>query len=204
MTSPSLKDLRNLRVLVCHPDDQDGQQLLRHLNRIGCIVETVWPPPTQEVPSRFDVVLLAVTQELSARLRKLWNKSEGETAPSLIALVDYENPTTLQAVLEIGPHAVLGKPIRPFGLLTNLVVARQAKARDDRLRGRIRKLEQKLTALRTVDQAKTILMAQKALTEGEAYELIRKQAMSKRLSIEEIARSVINAEELLRISRDSA
>ena len=39
-----LRDLRSLRVCVFHPRDQDGQDLTRQLERIGCQVQAFWPP----------------------------------------------------------------------------------------------------------------------------------------------------------------
>ena len=47
-----------------------------------------------------------------------------ELRPTLIAIVGYEDPSTLQLVLEAGAVAVIERPIRPFGLLTNLTIAR--------------------------------------------------------------------------------
>ena len=53
-----------------------------------------------------------------------------DTAPaeigrrSSVDIVGYEDPTPLQLVLEAGAVAVIERPIRPFGLLTNLTIAR--------------------------------------------------------------------------------
>ena len=47
-----------LRIAVYHPDDADGRQLTQQLQRIGCQVQTFWPPaPT--LPEGLDVVFLA-------------------------------------------------------------------------------------------------------------------------------------------------
>ncbi len=43
-TPSLLKDLRTLRIAVYHPDDADGRQLTQQLQRIGCQVQTFWPP----------------------------------------------------------------------------------------------------------------------------------------------------------------
>ena len=46
--------------------------------------------------------------------------------------------------------------------------------------------------------ARLILMASHALTEEEAYQTLRRQAMSKRMSLEDMAAAIINAHDLLR------
>jgi hypothetical protein len=38
-TSRLLRELRSLRVLLFHPEDQDGQELIAQLQRIGCQVK---------------------------------------------------------------------------------------------------------------------------------------------------------------------
>ena len=38
-----LRGLRSLKVVVIHPQDQDGEELLAQLHRIGCEVEVCWP-----------------------------------------------------------------------------------------------------------------------------------------------------------------
>src|SRR4051794_31001251 len=41
----SLKiDLRQLRVVVVHPRDREGELLFRYLQRLGCQVDLTWPP----------------------------------------------------------------------------------------------------------------------------------------------------------------
>jgi AmiR/NasT family two-component response regulator len=51
---------------------------------------------------------------------------------------------------------------------------------------------------RRLAKAKTILMAAKGLTEEQAHQYIRQQAMTKRQAIEEVANMIIQAEDLLR------
>ena len=46
-------------------------------------------------------------------------------------------------------------------------------------------------------------MASQGLTEEEAYQLIRRRAMSKRLTTEEMAAAIINTRDLLRVRPQS-
>jgi len=117
--------------------------------------------------------------------------------PTLIAIVGYEDPSTLQLVLEAGAVAVIERPIRPFGLLTNLTIARSIWLEKRETEKRIRKLERKLSGLQRIQKAKAILMDGQGLSEVEAYESIRRQAMAKRLSMDDMAAAIIHANELL-------
>ena len=124
-------------------------------------------------------------------------KSDANHRPTLIAVVSYEDPSTLQLVLEAGAVAVIERPIRPFGLLTNLTIARSLWLERRESEKRVRKLERKLAGIQRIQKAKAILMDGQGLSEADAYESIRKQAMSKRLSMDDMAAAIIHANELL-------
>jgi AmiR/NasT family two-component response regulator len=190
-----LRDLRGLRVLVVHPPDSERIRLVEHLRRIGCMAETLWPIPESWSDS-CDVMMLAIEHDVRAEIQRLLKSSDG-VRPTLIAIVGYEDPTTLQLVLEAGAVAVIERPIRPFGLLTNLTIARSLWLEKRETEKRIRKLERKLSGLQRIQKAKSILMDGQGLSEADAYESIRRQAMSKRLSMDDMAAAIIHANELL-------
>lgn len=192
-TPAALKGLRSLRVAVFHPDDEDGLQLAQQLQRIGCQVHACWPP-LPRLPDSIDVVFLAIQPE-SFDADYEWVC--GEQRPTLIAIVSYENPTILETVLRLRASAVLPSPVRTFGLLSALVMARHVDAEHKALDKRVRKLEIKLQGVRRLAEAKEILMRTRGISESDAYDLIREQAMSKRVSTEEIAGAIINANEIL-------
>lgn len=186
-----IRDLRELRVAVAHPRDRDGEELVRHLQRIGCQVQVLWPPPSA-LPERMDVVFWLFE---AGGGRPPW--SPGEPPVALIAIVDYESPTSLRTILEANAKAVIGKPIRPFGILTNLVLARALHGYEKRLNAKVAKLEETLRSTRQVEKAKRILMGLRGLSEQAAYETIRRQAMQKRLPMAAIASSIIHANDIL-------
>lgn len=193
-----IKGLRSLRVLVVHPSDSDRHSLVQHLTRIGCQVEAQWPPPAA-VPGHMDVVFLMFQQDGLSSAQQMLD-DDRLLQPTLIAIVDYENPTVLQAVLDSGAQAVIGKPIRPFGVLTNLVLARTIWEQRRTLEGRITKLERRIRGFRKISQAKSILMASRSIGEDEAYRIIRDQAMAQRVTMEELAETIIRANEVLQAS----
>ena len=192
-TPPQLKELRTLKIAVIHPDDGDGRLLTQQLQRIGCLVQAFWPP-VQALPEGIHIAFVAVRPEI-LDLQFEWTRRED--APTIIAVVNYENPTIVEAVLEIGATAVLPSPVRSFGLLSALVVAHEAHKENRLLCRRLRKVEAKLLGVRHIADAKAILMKTHSLSETEAYDLIRDQAMSKRVTIEEVASAIVNASEVL-------
>jgi AmiR/NasT family two-component response regulator len=197
-----LKELRGLKVQVIHPPDTERAGLVEHLRRIGCAVEVQWPVPV-DWPANADMVLLAMEHDARADIQKLI-KSGGEERQTLIAIVGYEDPSTLQLVLESGAVAVVERPIRPFGLLTNLTIARSLWLERRETEKRMRKLERKLSGIQKIQKAKSILMEAQALSEEDAYQSLRRQAMAKRISMDDMALAIINAHELLNYRRKGA
>ena len=193
VTPPQLKELRALKIAVIHPDDADGMQLTQQLQRIGCQVQAFWPP-VQVLPAGIDIAFMAVRPDIIG-LRFEW--TQREDAPTVIAVVTYENPTIVDAVLALGAQAVLPSPVRSFGLLTALVLARETHKDNRSLARRLRKVEAKLLGARHLADAKVVLMKTHHISETQAYDLMREQAMSKRTTIEEIAGTIVHASEVL-------
>lgn len=192
-----LRDLRSLRVCVFHPRDQDGQGLTRQLERIGCQVQAFWPPlPT--LPEAVDVVFMALSPDM---LDADFSWFRLEDGPPVIAVIAYENPTIIEAVLRVGAIATVTSPVRSLGLLPVLVLARELHGTIRKQKKRILQLEAKLQGVRQIAEAQDILAVQHGITKEQAYHIIREQAMQKRVTAEEIARSIINAKEILGMNK---
>lgn len=189
MSYAFLKELRNLAVVVIHPFDDEGRRLTDHLRRIGCAPQLIWPVPVA-LPSRTDMLLVRIEgQDRSALLELFEGLKEPE--PTILAIVSYEDPTTLQLVLESGAIAVLGRPIRPFGLLTNLAIARKVWRTNRELARDSRRVKRRAQGERIVLRAKLILMAQEGLNEDQAHALLRGNAMERRAAIEVVAAELV-------------
>jgi AmiR/NasT family two-component response regulator len=201
-TRSQLRTLRDVTVAVLHPDDEDGRVIRDQLSRIGCRTETGWPPPRgfDMVP---DVAFVSVERDQQAAVLRLLRRSEGPQ-PAVIAVVDYENPAMLQLVLELDALAVVNKPVRSIGILTSLVIARSQRQRTEDLLARIRRLEARLSGFKNIDKAKKVLMEIQGIDEGAAYRIMRAQAMTKRISLEEMATAILNAHALLNSTIDDA
>lgn len=193
-TSLSLRNLRSLKIAVFHPDDADGRELLAQLERIGCRVKAYWPPHERMLEDEPDLVFLAVRPEVIG-LELTWLKRAWH--PPVIAVLTYENPTIIEAMLRFNASGVIASPVKSSGLLSSIVLARHMRQEEMNRSKYVAKLEQRLQAQRKLDRAKAILMHTRGLSEDQAYKMLREQAMTKRVTTEDIADAVINANEIL-------
>jgi AmiR/NasT family two-component response regulator len=190
-------DYRELRVVIAHPRDHDGELLLRQLQRLGCHVDHLWPAPDR-LEGEADMVLCLIEPETRSFCASLGNG----TRAALVGVVDPADPKTMQLLADVNPLAVLTKPVDAAALLTNLVVARNNSRYQRRLQGKILKLEETLRSVRKVERAKTILMEQRHIDESEAYAYLRGQAMKKRVPIGVIASAVVESNDVLSNEKD--
>lgn len=199
-TPDLLRNLRNLRVLVFHPQDADGDMLIQQLQRIGCQVMSLWPP-LPEIPETVDAVFCAVRPDHAA-FKCSW--MGGEAQIPVVAVINYENPTIVDAALHMGARAVITCPVRSSGILSSLALAKQLTEEARGYRRRMERLEQKLLSANQISQAKAILMRTRNVSDSDAYRIIRDQAMGKRVATEEIARAIIHADGILSFSHKGA
>jgi two-component system, response regulator PdtaR len=193
MSSAShIQRLRDTHALVLHPQDRDGSELLRQLQRIGCRVEMAWPPPAS-VPAGTDVIYFLLESDQA----QMQNWRNGDVRAALIAIIDFENPTILKELLDCNAHGVLVRPIRPAGVLSTLVLALSNRSYETRLLGKVAKLEETLRGRREIEQATRIIMELRGLSEPRAYEFIRQQATAKRISTAKLAATIIDAQSIL-------
>ena len=92
------------------------------------------------------MIVLAIDHESRAPIQRLCRSFNG-TLPTMIAVVGYEDPSILQIVLDAGVHAVIERPVRPFGLLTQLTVARSLWLERQQAARQLQKVERKLAGM---------------------------------------------------------
>ncbi|MBR8304749.1 MULTISPECIES: ANTAR domain-containing response regulator [Burkholderia cepacia complex] len=193
LTPEFLKRLRLRRIAVVHPRDEDGDVLMQQLQRIGCRAQAFWPPP-KSLPSDTDVIFCAV-QPAAAPTALEWLQSCPGAV--IIAVIGYENPTVFDDMLQLGASGVLTSPLRSMGVMAALVMTLALSEEVQALHKRVVRLEQKLSSVNQINEAKLILMRTRGVNHTEAYRMIREQAMSKRIATEEIARAIIHANDIL-------
>jgi AmiR/NasT family two-component response regulator len=186
------EDLRKICVAVVYPPGEDRDVVVQQLQRIGCRLKVIWPFPS-EPPKDADVIFFWVSQDLAGK--SMWNASA--TVAALVALSDYESPTTLKLLLDTRAHGVITKPFRSAGILSTLVLARSSQGFQGRLQGKIDKLEKTMKSRRHIEKAIHILVERQKIPEALAYEHMRTRATSLRVTVVEVASMLIEAQEAM-------
>lgn len=184
---------RDLRVMVFVPEDWDREMLSQQLKRIGCQVSAAWPP-MPKLPDKTDLIFCAAMVQ-QASIKMEWMGVE--CMIPVIAVVNYENPTILELALRMGAKNILVSPFRSSGVLSALTASLHSHEEFQVLRRQKLRLEEKLLSAVLISDAKSVLMRTGSMSNSDAYQRLRNQAMTLRISIEEVARSVIDADTLL-------
>lgn len=185
-------DFHQLRVVVVHPRDNDGEFLLRNLQRLRCQVDLLWPAP-EKIAAPADIAFCLVDAQTYGLCTELTHTRQTAVG----GIVDPANPNAPQLLAAIAPQVVLVKPFDATAILTNVMVAYTNSRYQKRLQSKIAKLEETLRSIRTVERAKMILMQARHIDESEAYAYLRHQAMKKRISIGSVASVVVASGNIL-------
>ncbi len=187
-----MRPFDGLVAVVLHPNDADGETLLRELRRTGCVAYSVWPPPRQ-LPEEAGVLLCL----LDHSTQELLLSYGGNLSSPVVGVVEHDVADLLGLIRNSAPLALLHKPIVAAQVRPCLFLARQLFQYQSRLLRRVAKLDDTLKSLRNVERAKTILMQTRDLSEHDAYHFMRKQAMEKRVPIGAVASTIIDADQIL-------
>jgi AmiR/NasT family two-component response regulator len=187
-----LREFEGLDVVLATELDDQGALLLRELQRLRVRAHHLWPAP-ELLPSEGDVIYCDYVPHLPRRLP--WEPGAAKLA--LVVLLPQSGPIEFDALTLSAPDAVLARPFTPLAVQASLAMARSQFCYEQRLRIKLDKLDENLRMMRTVERAKSILMATRHIADDEAYELIRSQAMDKRTSVSSVAAAVVSSYELL-------
>lgn len=185
-----IKDLRLLKIVLVQPVNGGDQDLRSHLERIGCQVQEIWPPPSSYAED-IDIVFVVLDRLIESKFSFHWQAEDASAV--LIAVIDYENPLSIDRLLKMRVNAVIGLPIRPFGILTNLLAAVNNYRREQRLRQDLTRLQAKLESSRIVERAKIVIMLADNHSEKEAYGVLRQMAMKRRTTIDMVSGEILSS-----------
>jgi AmiR/NasT family two-component response regulator len=189
MTRPSPFSVRGRRALMIMKDEREIAVVRRQLDRLGMSVVEADPARLQLPQDGIDVIVL------DADLFPI--KSDGamsrKTNVPIIALIGTETPSRLKWLLDLHPASFLVKPLRSAGLYTALVVAFDCAQRRIEEAAHLEKLEDRIRSRRIVVAAVLQLIRAHALSEEDAFTLIRQTAMRYRTTIEQLSAEIIAA-----------
>jgi AmiR/NasT family two-component response regulator len=182
----------DLDIVVAARRDETTEPLIRALQRARARVRQLWPLP-DILPGDTDVLVCELAPGLPNRVPWI----PGEPKAALVVMIPGAPPPDLELLRNCAPDAVIHRPYVAEAVMTALVLARTRFAYEQRLRGRIEKLDETLRAIRSVERAKAILMSQQRIDEEAAYHFMRRQAMARRVSITAVAAAIVDAHEIL-------
>jgi len=109
----------------------------------------------------------------------------------IVALIGTETPSRLKWLLDLKPASFLIKPVRSAGLYSALVMAFGIALQRAEAGQRIQQLETRVRSRRLVIAAVLYLMENRKLNEPAAFALIRRTAMQRRTTIEELSAEIV-------------
>jgi AmiR/NasT family two-component response regulator len=187
MTRPSPFAVRGRRALVIMKDEREIAIVRRQLDRLGMSVIETDPAQLRLPQDDVDVIVLdADLIPIKSDCVLSWKLNV-----PIIALIGTETPSRLKWLLDLHPASFLVKPLRSAGLYTALVVAFDCAQRRIEDAAHVEKLEDRIRARRIVVAAVLQLIRAHALSEEDAFTLIRRTAMRYRTTIEQLSAEII-------------
>jgi AmiR/NasT family two-component response regulator len=187
MTKPSPFTVRGRRALMIMKDEREIAILRRQLDRLGMSVVESDPAQIQMPQDGVDVIVLdADSIPIKSECAMSWKANI-----PIIALIGTETPSRLKWLLDLQPASFLIKPLRSAGLYTALVVAFDCAQRRVEEAAHIERLEDRIRSRRIVVAAVLQLIRAHALSEEDAFTLIRQTAMRYRTTIERLSTEII-------------
>ena len=191
----------HLRILLIDDGAHRLQDIRRELVRQGHEVVGVIDSATlvHDCVQRLrpDVVIVDTGSPTRDTLENLATLSVHNPRPVVVFTED-GSVEPMQRALKAGVSAYVIAGLQPERVTPVLQVAIARFEQDAALRAQLSKAEHQLAARKTIERAKGVLMAQAGLDEDEAYRRLRKLAMDRGQRLADVARSVIEAHELLR------
>ena len=187
MTRPSPFTVRGRRALMIMKDEREIAIVRRQLDRLGMSVAETDPAHIQMPQDGIDVIVLDAD---SIPIKSDCALSCKINVP-IIALIGTETPSRLKWLLDLHPASFLVKPLRSAGLYTALVVAFDCAQRRIEEAAHLEKLEDRIRSRRIVVAAVLQLIRAHALSEEDAFTLIRQTAMRYRTTIEQLSAEIV-------------
>lgn len=191
MSRPVIQNFRGIRGVVLHGADRNRSVLTETLTRLGLKVDALDPLDGAAVvrDAVKDAQLILFDADLVETVAQSW-ANEKVLVP-LIAIIGLEAPGRLLRAFELEPAAVIHKPLRSTGIYSALFFAVNEHRRRQDLAQKLRELEGRHRSRRFVTRAIVQMMQTRGIDDDQAYRLLRKESMRRRLTIEEFAVQVL-------------
>lgn len=139
-----------------------------------------------------DLVILDIQMPVLDGLSAAEQIASARIAP-VIVLTAFSQRELVERARDAGAMAYLVKPFSKNDLMPAIEVARGRFAEMAALDGEVRTLEERLAARQVVEKAKGRLMAERGMTEADAFRWLQRTAMDERTSMKALAERILAA-----------
>lgn len=122
---------------------------------------------------------------------KVARRLSEESICPVIILTAYSQKSLVEEAVKAGAMAYIVKPFDSSDLLPAIEVAKSRFEEMKELEHQVTDLKERLETRKLVERAKGILMKELALNEPEAFRLLQKFSMDRRLSLKEVAETIL-------------
>lgn len=109
----------------------------------------------------------------------------------VVLLTAFSSPDLVERASEAGVYSYVVKPFNPSNLIPALRIALSLHERMSSVENEVDEMNEKLETRKLVDRAKGLLTEKMKLNEPEAFRWIQKASMDRRLSMKQVAQTVI-------------
>jgi AmiR/NasT family two-component response regulator len=201
MSRPVIQNFRGIRGVILHSADRNRSVLAETLMRLGMKVDAADPLDGAAVVRAAvkDAQLILFDADFVETVAASW-ANEPVLVP-LVAIIGLEAPGRLLRAFELEPTAVIHKPLRSTGIYSALFFAVNEHRRRQDLMQKIRELEGRHRGRRFVTRAIVQMMQTRGIDDDQAYRLLRKESMRRRLTIEEFAVQVLATDQTRTVTK---
>lgn len=143
-----------------------------------------------------DLIIIDAESDARDVLEELVIVSRDAPRP-IVLFTEAGTPSQLEAAMAAGvaAYVVAGLQVERVKPVLEVAIARFNA--DQKLRSELTDTKLKLIERKTIERAKGLLMERNQLSENEAYQRLRKQAMEKNLKLAELAQRILDVADLL-------
>lgn len=139
---------------------------------------------------RPDLVLMDVKMPVMDGISAAELISKEQLAP-VVLLTAFSQKELVDCATEAGAMAYVVKPFTPNDLIPAIEVAISRYEQIKALQSEVSSIKEQFETRKVVDRAKSLLITKMGLTEPEAFRWIQKTSMDRRLSMREVAETIV-------------
>ena len=191
---------KNLKILVVEPDPSKAKDIIDALVESGCAEVMVIAAVTQLDRTlqkhNPDIILIDLANPDRDTLEHISLVSQAKERP-VAMFVDHTDDAMTQAAIAAGLSAYVVNGLQMDRIKPVLEIAIARFRLLSKMQSELNAAKQALSARKTIDRAKGLVMHARGISEDEAYKLMRKTAMDQGRKVIDVATSLVTAADLL-------